>query len=1199
MKPDSRQSITAYIERLLTQRIFLPLAVLMLCVLLAGTIITLWQVQERQHAQAALLTRQVRVYLDNAINVLDALDTSLPMVPEGERQVLVESAFRAYPFFDALYCVDETGRITHIASNYPAYTGWDVSAQPYFTPENRGKNPYISPPFTSPTSHHATVYISRPFEGSSLLVGELSLKALQTYLAANDAPYGGPEDVIFIIDSYNNLLAHPNSELVEQRANLGHYTTLKDQNIFLRLYRLDDRWYFGTVTPIAGTDWRVVVQTPTLPALRTHLALLSATLLMFILSGVFMSRGVKRDLTRRIVTPLKLLGQQAEALSRGQYALVARELTVPQTFQELLLLVRSFGDMASAIRMREQELEEHTRQYRLLVETSPDAIFLIHAEGHILFCNPQAERMYGAGPGELLIGRHITELVPEEEHPRLERDIQRLQAEGRVNNIMLHFLRKNGERYPAEANAALLRNGNGNPDAYIVMVRDISARQRNAAFTAFLIEVTRLALQSDDLNDILQNTANLLAEYFNATTCYITLWDEQRALSIPTAASGELSELYPTLAARPGDGTLTHAVISAGRVLAIEDVHDSAYVAPQIAITIPETSFLALPFISGAQKMGAALIGFQRRRTFTGEEIHRGAQIARQISLALAKTHLLQSERRRRQEAEKLRQVTTTLTSSLELPVVLEHILDALAAVLPYDRSTIFLQQGNVLEVVALRGNQAHTSLLGMTIPRGGDALTDVIESTRKPLTLPDASQDVNFMGWGGTADTRGWMGIPLMAHDEIIGYLTIDSLQPNTYGPEEERLAQAFANQAAIAIENARLYAQKQEALERTSNLYRMARRLISTTNLPELLQIIANDVQMALFGQICTLLLFDLQTLHIEQHVHSGFGIHIHAPHPELLLSGLHGEALRRGMAQLAVVAQPNEEVPLLHQMYATNEIHSVMIAPLNTRRGIIGSIIVSNAPGQKAYTPADLDLLTTISHQASIAIQNLNLVADLQQSNRDLTLAYDATIEGWSRALELRDKETQGHTLRVTDLTLKLAQAMGLRGETLTHIRRGALLHDIGKMGIPDAILLKPGPLTEAEWEVMKRHPVYAYEMLHPIQYLRPALHIPYCHHERWNGSGYPRGLKEEAIPLEARIFAVVDVWDALTSDRPYREAAWDMESVLAHLRRYAGVLFDPLVVETFEHMMRVHPPEASRAEERPRPSPKAFQDYERRL
>jgi PAS domain S-box-containing protein/putative nucleotidyltransferase with HDIG domain len=210
--------------------------------------------------------------------------------------------------------------------------------------------------------------------------------------------------------------------------------------------------------------------------------------------------------------------------------------------------------------------------------------------------------------------------------------------------------------------------------------------------------------------------------------------------------------------------------------------------------------------------------------------------------------------------------------------------------------------------------------------------------------------------------------------------------------------------------------------------------------------------------------------------------------------------------------------------------------------------------------------LDFLNSLAGQTAIAIENSTLFENLQRSNSELNMAYDATIEGWSHALDLRDKETEGHTLRVAEMTVEIALTIGLDEDELVQVRRGALLHDIGKMGVPDGILLKPGPLTAEEWVVMKKHPTYAYEMLLPIRYLHPALNIPYCHHEKWDGTGYPRGLKGEQIPLAARIFAVVDVWDALTSDRPYR-LAWTKEKTRQHILDSSGTHFDPQVVDLY--------------------------------
>lgn len=214
--------------------------------------------------------------------------------------------------------------------------------------------------------------------------------------------------------------------------------------------------------------------------------------------------------------------------------------------------------------------------------------------------------------------------------------------------------------------------------------------------------------------------------------------------------------------------------------------------------------------------------------------------------------------------------------------------------------------------------------------------------------------------------------------------------------------------------------------------------------------------------------------------------------------------------------------------------------------------------------------IEFLESLANQAAIAIDNAGLFENLQYSNIELTRAYEATIEGWSRALDMRDQETEGHTQRVSEAAIRLAQAYGVNQSDLVHIRRGSLLHDIGKMGIPDNILLKPGPLTDSEWIVMRKHPVMAFELLSPISFLRPAIDIPYCHHEKWDGSGYPRGLKGETIPISARIFSVLDVWDALRSDRPYRKA-WAKKDIEDYIRSQSGLHFDPKVIEVFMNVL----------------------------
>ena len=259
--------------------------------------------------------------------------------------------------------------------------------------------------------------------------------------------------------------------------------------------------------------------------------------------------------------------------------------------------------------------------------------------------------------------------------------------------------------------------------------------------------------------------------------------------------------------------------------------------------------------------------------------------------------------------------------------------------------------------------------------------------------------------------------------------------------------------------------------------------------------------------------------------------------------------------------------------HLSIAAYQLRSIICAPLKNKDKLIGVIYVDNRARTGLFQKSDLDLIHAFANQAAVAIDNATLFDNLQRTNRELQIkkdeledAYQRTLEGWVHALDLKDKETEGHTRRVTALTERLARSMGVEGDALEHIRRGALLHDIGKMGIPDSILTGKEKLTPEEREVMRQHPIYARDMLWPIKFLRPAVDIPYCHHEKWNGTGYPRGLKGMEIPFAARIFMIVDVWDALVSDRSYRKAL-PPDEVRALIKADSGKHFDPNVVKTF--------------------------------
>ncbi len=436
---------------------------------------------------------------------------------------------------------------------------------------------------------------------------------------------------------------------------------------------------------------------------------------------------------------------------------------------------------------------------------------------------------------------------------------------------------------------------------------------------------------------------------------------------------------------------------------------------------------------------------------------------------------------------------------------------------------------------------------------------------------VSNLQQDPHFASWREEAEKfqlRSSAALPLISRGRTLGALNLYSDRTDFFTPDMLETLQALANQAAASLENARLYTDAQRRLRTIQALRNIDRAITGSLDPFVTMQVLLDEVTNQLGVDAAAILLLNphFQILNFA----AGRGFRTKAIERSHLRLG-------EGWAGLAaldrrVVTVPdlrNPPAPFLRQELVQQEgFVSYSAAPMVARGQILGVLETYHRTPIKTDREW-VELLEALAGQAAIAIDNARLFAELERSNTELRLAYEATIEGWSQALELRDRETQGHTLRVTELTLLLAQRLGLKDQDLVHIRRGALLHDIGKLGIPDAVLLKPGRLTDEEWEIMKRHPQIAYDLLKDIEYLRPALAIPLCHHERWDGTGYPRGLKGEEIPLAARIFAVVDVYDALTSDRPYRKA-WSREAALAYIREQAGKHFDPKVVQAFLEM-----------------------------
>lgn len=386
--------------------------------------------------------------------------------------------------------------------------------------------------------------------------------------------------------------------------------------------------------------------------------------------------------------------------------------------------------------------------------------------------------------------------------------------------------------------------------------------------------------------------------------------------------------------------------------------------------------------------------------------------------------------------------------------------------------------------------------------------------------------------------------------------------------------LSQLFNEMAgAVSVGNEQI----EQQLGRLKALRTIDLAILGTTDTQLLLQSVLAQVMSQLHADAAAIFIFNPHTLTVDTSASIGYRTREAERERVRLGDGVAGKAAR----ERRTIAVPDlSQVDMsegLRKRANEEGILAVYAVPLIAKGNVIGVLDVFF---RRPYTASEdwLQFCEALAGQTAMAMESSKSFDELQRTNMELSLAYDTTIEGWSRALDMRDRETEGHSQRVTDMTLRLSRLAGVDDATLVHVRRGALLHDIGKMAIPDSILHKAGPLDATEWQIMREHPTHAFRLLEPITYLRPALDIPHYHHERWNGQGYPDGLKGPDIPLVARLFAVVDVWDALRSDRPYR-AAWSDADVHEYLRAKAGSEFDPDAIALFFRALRDEPRRAS--------------------
>ncbi|MBK9926275.1 MAG: GAF domain-containing protein [Anaerolineales bacterium] len=683
---------------------------------------------------------------------------------------------------------------------------------------------------------------------------------------------------------------------------------------------------------------------------------------------------------------------------------------------------------------------------------------------------------------------------------------------------------------------------------------------------AAILTLMRSAVSSLDLDKVLHIILDQLIKLLGADAGSIQLLQGDQ-LQIATAVGFDSRLFAVDGFVSLHDYPLNQFAIETQKAVRLDDVkQDDRYI--QVRNLSETISFILIPLISKGVSIGLITLDSRKPAYFTERDVEIGVAIANHASIAIENARLYDETQRRLKEMVSINRISLamrgTQSQSEMCNILLNEALDLLNAehgsVWTYDASTNMLVQRSARGVAAkvkyprIKPNEGIT---GHVISTGNVYITADLKND--PLFF-DGNRDAILEGFAGA-------GIPIYSTDGILGVLMVQ-IESSRHVEDHVGLLTTLAEIAGNAIHRADLFEQSQDQIRKLTTLRDIDSAIASSTDLRVTLNILMDHTLRHLKVDAVDILLYhpELQSLTYM----SSAGFRASSPTRPLMRigDGLAGQVVMKGRIEQVPDLQALNEAkrdPLLMREGFTSYIGVPLIV-----KGQIKGVFEIFHRSPLSVNNEWMQFMQTLTGQAAIAIDNSQLFDNLQRSNQEIRQAYDTTLEGWARALELRDRETEGHTRRVTDLTMRLARHMRTSEDELVNIYRGVLLHDIGKMGVPDQILRKTGPLNDGEWVEMRRHPQYAFDLLAPIPYLRPALDIPYCHHEHWDGSGYPRGLKGEQIPLSARIFSVVDIWDALLSDRPYRNA-WSREKVKKYLKNISGTVLDPRIVETFLTMI----------------------------
>ncbi|PKO13478.1 MAG: hypothetical protein CVU39_18925 [Chloroflexi bacterium HGW-Chloroflexi-10] len=870
-----------------------------------------------------------------------------------------------------------------------------------------------------------------------------------------------------------------------------------------------------------------------------------------------------------------------------EYNFYILDITDRKNAQEALTAANE--NLEKRVLERTAQLAESQSFLQLVIDTIPAPVFIQNKQGIYEGCNTAYENLIGI-PRTELIGKSTFDIWPQEVASMYHQSDMELIANPGRQSIESIVALASGQDLDTVFYKATYEDATGEIGGLVGVMLDITERKRFEKLQNTLYLISEAASSAQSLEALFEFVHGVVSRLLPAKNFYIALYDaESDIVSFPYFKDEHGTTPQPR---KSGNG-LTEYVIRSGESFLLNTPADREMIVekdlePTGAISV---QWLGVPLKTNKD----TIIGVVTVQSYDESEInytHSHQEllefVSNQIALAIERKRAQEELRVLNMELEEkvaartrqlneqlveLRQRERELTTVVDLAqmlrqthnrdeiyeIIQHYMLDSLGA----QGVSLAIWDTEALELVYMPGLGNFQAQNGLRLPLGVGAAGWVIRNM-KVYVNNDIQNDPGPVLTNLISGTRSLMIVPMIVDDQVIGMLEAGG--ERDWHEDDIRLLVALAEIAAYAIQRELLNEQKERQLQRLNILREIDRMITGNFDLTNIMSYLLNQIASQLNVDAADILIASENSSVIEY----GRGIGFHQPLTREALVTIHP-----GPAEWVVVS--GEPVSLLNvhqsnrwknffQQLKSEGFVSYYAVPLKTKGQILGILEVFRRSQININNDWE-EFLNALAQQTAIAIENGQLIDKMQKANRELSYAYDRTIEGWAKALEIRDRVTSDHSYKVRDWTMILAQAMGIRNpEELIHIRRGALLHDIGKMGVPDDILQKPDLLTTEEWKTMRLHPKHAQDLLEPIEFLRPSMDIPVYHHERWDGSGYPFGFKGKEIPLSARIFAVVDVFNALISSRPYSEP-WSREKAIAYIQDQANKQFDPDVVKVF--------------------------------